>query len=334
MSINFGIARCWQLKTAEEYKLAIDDVQAFSTVAASNTDIGGANIAELCAPSGINNALRSLGAMLRRAVANQGADKTAAGTTSIAETGTSVYAKITGTTTITSFGTPDGNPIRWIQWGAATPVTHNATSMILKGGVSKTYAAGGISCFVHEGGGNWRELYDSSLAPVGKHKLWIPASAMRPNTILPPASTDNAATDIQYYTLDFDQSNIEIAHFSLSMPSSWNEGTVTAVFVWTAAAGTGDVTWRLNAAARSNDDAIAISYSNTADVTDTLLATGDVHRTAETSALTVEGSPAANDMVFFRVLRFASDGSDTLNADAKLIGVELYITTDAAVDVA
>jgi hypothetical protein len=174
----------------------------------------------------------------------------------------------------------------------------------------------------------------ATISTIGKHKLWIPASQIRPQTASGPAAADVTSTAVQYAVLDFDQTTIEISHFNISMPSSWNEGTVTFVPVWTAAAGTGDVVWRLNGAAASNDDAIPTAYTNAVDSTDTLIATGDLHRGPESAALTIDGTPAANDTVFFRLLRFASSVSDTLNADARLIGIELFVTTAAAVDVA
>jgi hypothetical protein len=45
--------------------MAKNKVSEFSTIAASNTDIGGIDIAEGCAPSGINNAIRELMAQVK-----------------------------------------------------------------------------------------------------------------------------------------------------------------------------------------------------------------------------------------------------------------------------
>ena len=180
-------------------------------------------------------------------------------------------------------------------------------------------------------------LLNPSLAaysPVGKHKIWIPATAMRAQAANGPASADVTASELQYFALDFDQSADEFAHFSIAMPSSWNEGTITFVPVWTAAAGTGAAVWKLEALARGDDDAISGTFSAGQASTDTLLATGDLHRGPESAAITVQGTPVANDTVFFRVSRDADAGGDTLTADARLIGIELYITLDQAVDVA
>ena len=118
------------------------------------------------------------------------------------------------------------------------------------------------------------------------------------------------------------------------MPSSWNEGTVTFRPIWTAASGSGNVVWKLEGLARGDDDAISGTFSGGQTSTDALIAAGDVHRGPESSAITIAGTPAANDVVFFRVSRDADNGSDTLSVDARLIGIELFITLNEAVDVA
>lgn len=318
--------------------MSLDNINDYSTTAGSNSDIGGSNIAENCLPGGINNALRELCAQLRREIANQGSDITAAATTNIAATGTSGYVKITGTTTITSFGTPNGHPRRWIQWGAATPVTYNGTSMILLGAASRTHAAGDIGVFVHEGSGNWRELAyfpGGVVGTKGLHKVWVPADAMTPATTngAAPGLTETATNKHNFRTLDYDTTTQEFASFSISMPSSWNEGTVSFVPVWTFASSSGGVVWALQGVATSNDDAMDVAYGTEQTSTDTALTAGDLHRGPASSAITIGGTPAANDTVLFRIKRNVSDGSDTLGADAKLVGVELYFTTDAEVDV-
>ena len=50
------------------------------------------------------------------------------------------------------------------------------------------------------------------------------------------------------------------------------------------------------------------------------------------SAVTIAGTPADDDMCFFRIFRDVSDGNDTAAEDAILIGIKLFITTDAGTD--
>lgn len=62
---------------------------------------------------------------------------------------------ITGTTTITGFGTANAGIRRRGRFAAALTLTHNATSLILPGGVSITTAAGDSFEAVSLGSGNW-----------------------------------------------------------------------------------------------------------------------------------------------------------------------------------
>ncbi len=64
---------------------------------------------------------------------------------------------VTGTTTITSFGTnvPTGQ-IKVLRFSGALTLTHNATSLILPGGASITTAAGDVAVMQSEGSGNYR----------------------------------------------------------------------------------------------------------------------------------------------------------------------------------
>lgn len=65
--------------------------------------------------------------------------------------------QITGTTTITSFGT-SANCYRIIRFAGSLTLTHNATSLILLGGVNRTTAADDIGIYSSDSSGNWREL--------------------------------------------------------------------------------------------------------------------------------------------------------------------------------
>ena len=60
--------------------------------------------------------------------------------------------------------------------------------------------------------------------------------------------------------------------------------------------------------------------------------TDSLYISPESSAITVAGTPAAGDMVFFRIARVATDGADTLAVDARLHGITLFINTSALTD--
>lgn len=171
----------------------------------------------------------------------------------------------------------------------------------------------------------------------GKHAIYIAAAAITPSAsggCAALALTGTSANRPDVQSLDFDATTAEYAQFSIVMPKSWNEGTVTFRAHWSHAATTTNfgVVWQLQAVAVSDDDTMDVDYGTAATVNDTGGTTNDLYTTAESSAITVAGSPAAEDMVFFRVSRDPANGNDTMTIDARLHGLTVYITTDADTD--
>jgi len=86
-----------------------------------------------------------------------GAEDTVASATSTAIGATvSQNVSITGTTTITGFGTVAAGIVRFGRFTGILTLTHNATSLILPGGVNITTAAGDRFIAVSLGSGNWQ----------------------------------------------------------------------------------------------------------------------------------------------------------------------------------
>jgi len=171
---------------------------------------------------------------------------------------------------------------------------------------------------------------------VGKQALWIPATAMVARTTNGAASgtAEMTTNKNMFVTLDFDTSTQEFAQFSITMPSSWNESTVTFKPVWSHASTSTNfgVVFQLAAVAVSNDDAGDVAFGTAQTSTDTGGTTNDIYVGPESSAITVSGSPAAGDLVMFQIARVPANGSDTMAIDARLHGIVLYITTDALTD--
>ena len=175
------------------------------------------------------------------------------------------------------------------------------------------------------------------LKSTGTETIWIPAAAMRPTSSNGCASITDVETtagrpDIQ--VLDFDASSDEAAQFQISMPKSWNEGTITYQVYWTTTAtDTDGVAWGLQGVAVSNNDTIDVAYGTAIVVTDDALsAAEDLCVTATSGAVTIAGTPAVGDICYFRIFRDVSDGNDDMGEDARLIGVKIFFTTDAAND--
>lgn len=97
----------------------------------------------------------------------KGANISSATTTDLS-TVTGKYVEITGTTTITSFGTVVAGTRRLLRFQGILTLTYNATSLILPGSVSITTAVGDVAQFESLGGGNWRciSYFRSNGQPV------------------------------------------------------------------------------------------------------------------------------------------------------------------------
>jgi hypothetical protein len=172
---------------------------------------------------------------------------------------------------------------------------------------------------------------------TGKTTIFVPAMAMRPTVsngaaALTDAETTAGRPDMQ--VLDFDASADEHVQFQVAMPKNWNESTVTFRAFWTTAgAVTTGVAIALQGVAVSDNGTIDVAYGTPVVVTDDALgAAEDLMVTAESSAVTIAGSPAEADTCFFRVFRDVSDGNDDMSQDMRLIGIWLLYTTNAAND--
>ena len=177
----------------------------------------------------------------------------------------------------------------------------------------------------------------ADINPIGPQTIFVPAGAMIPsatNGCAPLATVEISAGQPDVSTADFDPATEQYAQFSVAMPKSWNNGTLTAQFIWSHAATTTNfgVVWGAQALAVSDGDALGASFGTAQTVTDTGGTTDTLYISAATPAITVGGSPATGDQVFFRVYRKAADASDTLAINARLHGIRLLYTTSAPND--
>jgi hypothetical protein len=174
------------------------------------------------------------------------------------------------------------------------------------------------------------------VSSIGKQTIWVPAAAMLPNGANPPLTMTVIAGSnvVVIQTRDCDATSEEYLYFTVAMPKSWDEGTLSYELVWShaAAATNFGVVFNLYANAFSNDDPLGQNAGTPGVVTDTGGTTDDLYVSPESSAFTVAGSPAEGDTVFFRLNRVPGNGSDTLAVDARVHGIRLFYTTNAATD--
>ena len=171
---------------------------------------------------------------------------------------------------------------------------------------------------------------------AGKESIYVPATAMYPSTTNPCSDLTQVETTAlrpDLKVLDFADGADDFAQFSVAFPKSWNEGTVTFQPFWTVTGtNTGTVAWQLAGVAITSDESINTAFGT--QVATTALAfsgtSNDLMVSVESGAVTIAGSPAAADMCFFQINRDIS--ADTQTGDARLLGVKLLFTTDAAND--
>lgn len=244
-----------------------------------------------------------------------------------------------------------------------TPLTQRANMNFVGGGVAVTDAGGktvvtiaggsahviedegtpltqrtklnfvGAGVTVTDDSGDDASVVTISSSTVGVHDFFIPASAMWPRvtggcSLVTQFEMATSLFNVQ--ALAFDQTTQEFAQFQVRLPRKWNNGTVTFAPYWTAQSGSGTVQWGLSGGAYSNDDALTVALGTPQTSDDTLLATNDLHIGPTSSAITLAGTPADADFLAFQISR--NPASDTLSADALLLGIVIFLTTDAATD--
>ena len=175
----------------------------------------------------------------------------------------------------------------------------------------------------------------TAIKVAGKESIWIPAVAMYPNTT--NGCADLAQVELsngpEIKTLDFDKDSDENAQFAVAFPKSWNESTVTFQAFFTAdSTNTGTVSWALAGVACADNDTINVAFGTAVAPTAKAHSgtANDLDVTAESGAVTIAGSPSTDEEVYFQITRDVSE--DSLTADAKLLGIKLFFTTDAAND--
>jgi len=187
-------------------------------------------------------------------------------------------------------------------------------------------------------GGNFDSditVSSSAVKVAGKETIYIPATAMYPNTTNGCANIAQVelTNGPEIKVLDFDASSDENAQFTVAFPNSWNEGTVTfQAFFTVTGTNTGTVAWGLSGVAIADNDSCDTAFGTNVVATAKAHSgtSNDINVTAESGAVTIAGSPSTSEFVFFQIMRDVS--ADDQSGDARLLGIKLFFTTDAKND--
>ena len=173
------------------------------------------------------------------------------------------------------------------------------------------------------------------IKTAGTETIYVPASSMYPctsNGCAALAQVETTAQQPEFKVLDFDNSADEFAQFTVAFPKSWNAGTVTFRVFWLGLAATTGVSWTL-AGKSVADNAESIAAFGTAVVIDDD-SQGDVTEvliSGTSGAVTITGA-ADDTLTFFQISRDVSDSNDDMAGDARLLGIQVFYTTDATND--
>jgi hypothetical protein len=131
----------------------------------SNSNFASAFFGEGMSPSLVNNGVRNFGSMVRRTIGYR-TSICASVSCNIANNASGLYGMIVGTGVINSFGTvpsvqADPTVLRILRYQSSVSVSHNSTSLILLGGLSRRMQPGDVQGLISEGKENWRELFYS-----------------------------------------------------------------------------------------------------------------------------------------------------------------------------
>ena len=175
----------------------------------------------------------------------------------------------------------------------------------------------------------------AAIKIAGKETIWVPAVAMYPNTTNGCADIEQVelSNGPELKVLDFDKDSDEFAQFAVAFPKSWNEGTITFQAFFTATStDTGTTSWALQGVALADNGDLNTAFGTAVAPTAKAHSgtSNDLDVTAESGAVTIAGSPSTDEYVFFQISRDVS--ADSLNADARLLGIKIFFTTDAAND--
>jgi hypothetical protein len=247
-------------------------------------------------------------------------------------TGLPLSSGITGTLPVANGGT--GQTTQTNAFDALAPTTTKGDLILHDGTDNVRLAVGGTNGHVltvdstTAEGVKWAAAGGGGGGPTN---VWIPAAQWIPRTTNGCGidSREQATGNINTDELLFDLGAIEFAQAMVVMPSNYNNGTVTARFYWTASAGTAQqaVIWAIRGRAFGDNVALGQTYaSGGTGILDAYFAANQMHVSDPTAAVTIAGTPAANKAVIFEVFRDASNINDSLQADARLLGVEISYT--------
>lgn len=175
------------------------------------------------------------------------------------------------------------------------------------------------------------ELAD--ISAVRTKSVFIPAAFFIPSTTNGAAystifETSANKQNIKY--LDFSYSAIQYAETTLFMPDSWDGGTFTAKFYWTANGGaSASVVWGIHGRSYGNAEIIDQAWGTVQTISDDWQSDLSVHISEATNPISLAGTASGGELVQLRIYRDCANASDTLGVNSRLLGVKLEYSVNS-----
>lgn len=281
----------------------------WSATASSNSPTDSTTIG-----AGLADNLQQIQATIRQDLASKGADIASASTTDLGAV-SGLMHDITGTTTITSFGTVASGIWKLLKFEDALTLTHNATSLILPGGANITTANGDTALMFSEGSGNWRCMQYQRASGSSVSDGTIPAQGRLTLTSGTAVTTSDVTAATTIYFAPYQGNKVELYN-----GTSW----VTQTFTELSQATTDSTKSPAAVANDSNYDLFVWNDSGTLRCTrgpawtsDTARGTGagttelEVLEGRYVNKIAITNGPAAQRGLYVGTIR--SDGSAQIN---------------------
>jgi hypothetical protein len=129
-----------------------------------------------------------------------------------------------------------------------------------------------------------------------------------------PTQVEFATNLTNTWVMDYASSTLVApfcAFWNVTMPNSYDGGSMQAQFFWTATTSSGTVNWGIRAKSFVDGNALDAALSATSTVTDTLLSANQLHVSTWSAPFTPTGAVAGPQLVTFHVCRGAGDTLDT-----------------------
>jgi len=128
-------------------------------------------------------------------------------------------------------------------------------------------------------------------------------------------------TNMSYYTLGFEPAIDEIAYWEFIIPDTYTSGSITPTILWTGTPTAGDVVWSVQTVGRTDSEQYDAALGAAQSVTTTIDGTTEDINTSVISEF--DPGWAAGDIVIWKMLRDADNGSDTMVGDADAIMMKI-----------